>query len=132
MSWTVTLPIPPSGNHANTIGRGHRTLRDGSVGTYAKIVKTADARAYMASAAMLVRVAKPSGWKWSGGYIVVEYRFYLGNRGLDATNGIKTAEDCIFPAIGVDDTWAMPRVMEIQRGLPLSQQRLEVTIDAEP
>lgn len=128
MSWKVVLPIPPSGNHANTIGRGHRTLRDGSVGTYAKIVKTADARAYMASAAMLVRVAKPSGWKWSGGYIVTEWRFWFGNRPMDAVNAMKVIEDVIFPAIGVNDVFDMPRVMSIETGVPTNQQRVEVTI----
>jgi len=133
MSWVVTIPgTPISGNHANKIGKGYRKLRDGSVGSYPKIVKTEEAEAYMAGAAMIVRAAKPPGWKWSGGFVVSEWRLWLGpGKPLDFTNVCKTVEDVIFPVLGVDDVWSMPRCMSIERGCPPNEVRVEVTIDAD-
>ena len=123
MSWTVTIPgQPPSGNHANKIGRGYR--RGGIA--YPKIVKTSEAEAYMRGAAMLVRVARPSRWRWDGGQIVCEYRFFLAYE-ADCTNLIKVVEDSIFPALGIDDTFALPRAMS-KEIVKVSEARVEVTI----
>ena len=122
MSWTVILEgQPPSGNHANKIGRGYRA---GGV-SYAKIVKTDEAAAYQQTAVLIVKTAKPSGWKWDGGQVVTEYRFFL-LRDADCTNLIKVIEDAVFPALGIDDKYALPRAMskEIVRVNP----RVEVTI----
>jgi hypothetical protein len=122
VSWTVVIPgQPPSGNHANKIGRG---FRRGGI-AFPKIVKTPEAEAYMEDAAMLTRVARPSGWKWNGGQVVCEYRFFLIHD-VDCTNIIKVVEDSIFPALFIDDKWALPRAMskEIVKVNP----RVEVTI----
>jgi hypothetical protein len=123
VSWTVTIPgNPPSGNHANKIGRG---FRRGGI-AYPKIVKTPKAEAYQHAAALIVRTAKPSDWHWDGGQIVVEYRFYL-TRDADCTNLIKVVEDAVFPALGINDTYALPRAMSkelVTRNLA----RVEVTI----
>ena len=122
MSWTVTIMgNPPSGNHANRIGRG---FRRGGI-AFPKIVKTPEAEAYMQGAAMLTRVARPSGWKWDGRQVVCEYRFYL-TRDADCTNLIKVVEDSIFPALGIDDKWALPRAMS--KELVKINPRVEVTI----
>lgn len=121
VSWTVTLPVPPSGNHANRIGRGYRT---GGI-SYPKIVKTPEAEAYMAGASLIVRSARPSGWVWSGGQIVVEYRFYL-TRDSDCDNLMKTLGDVIFPALGINDKWALPRAMS--KELVKANPRVEVNL----
>lgn len=121
VSWTVVLPVPPSGNHANKIGRG---FRRGGI-AFPKMVKTPEAEAYMLGAALIVRSSRPSGWKWDGGQVVCEYRFYL-TRDADCTNLIKVAEDSIFPALGINDTWALPRAMS--KELVKTNPRVEVTI----
>ena len=122
MSWTVTIPgNPPSGNHANKIGRGYRA---GGI-AYPKLVKTDEATAYMQGAALIVRAAKPSDWSWDGGQVIVEYRFYL-TRDADCTNLIKVVEDSVFPAIGVDDKYALPRAMS--KEIVKINPRVEVTI----
>lgn len=124
MSWTVTIPGQPvSGNHANKIGRGYRR---GGI-PFPKIVKTSAAEAYQNGAAFLVRTARPSGWKWDGRYVVVEYRMYLAEPEPDATNVIKVLEDAIFPALGIDDRWALPRVMH-KEVVRLIDARVEVTL----
>jgi hypothetical protein len=123
VSWTVTIPgHVPSGNHATKIGRG---FRRGGI-AYPKIVKTDEATAYQQMAAMLVRAARPSGWKWNGQQLIVEYRMYL-DREADATNIIKTLEDAIFPALGINDKYALPRAM-IKEIVRPGVCRVEVTI----
>ena len=122
MSWTIVIPGQPiSGNHSSKIGRGYRA---GGI-AYPKIVKTEEAVTYQAVAALYTRSAKPSGWYWDGSQIVVEYRFFL-LRDADCTNLIKVVEDAVFPAIGVNDRYALPRAMskEIVKVNP----RVEVTI----
>lgn len=125
--WTVVIPgDPPSGNHAYKIGRGYR--RGGIA--YPKIIKTAEAEAYQQAAALCVRTAKPTGWEWDGSMLVVEYRFYLG-RDVDCTNAIKVIEDAVFPAIGVNDKYALPRAMSKEK-VPAAEARVEVTIGGQP
>lgn len=121
----MTIPGQPiSGNHANKIGRG---FRRGGI-SFPKIVKTAEAEAYQQGAALLVRTAKPSGWSLPiGNYLVVEYRMYLAKPEPDATNVIKVLEDAIFPALGIDDVWALPRTMH-KEIVPKAEARVEVTI----
>lgn len=122
-SWSVTIPGPiPSGNHAHKIGRGYR--RGGIA--YPKIIKTKDAEAYQQFAALCVKAAKPSGWEWDGGMLVVEYRFFLA-RDADCTNLIKTVEDAIFPAIDVNDKFALPRAMSKTK-VKADEVRVEITI----
>lgn len=123
MSWTIIIPgNPPSGNHANKIGRGYR--RGGIA--FPKMVKTPEAEAYQQGAAYIVRTARPSDWRWDGQQIVVEYRFFL-SRDADCTNLIKVIEDAVFPAIGVDDKYALPRAMSKELVRP-AEARVEVTI----
>ena len=123
MSWSFTVPGQPvSGNHANKIGRG---FRRGGI-AYPKMVKTDEAAAYQLAVSYIVRTAKPSDWKWGGEQVVVEYRFWI-SRDADCTNMIKVLEDAIFPALGINDSWALPRAMSkeiVKRG----EEKVEVTI----
>jgi hypothetical protein len=59
--------------------------------------------------------------------VVCEYTFYLWDD-ADCTNLIKVIEDGIFPALGINDTWALPRAME-KLHVPKDQARVEVNID---
>ena len=123
MTWTVTIPgQPPSGNHAIKIGRGYRS---GGI-AYPKIVKTEEAATYQALAALYTKTARPSGWTWDGGQVIVEYRFYLA-RDADCTNLIKVIEDAVFPALGINDKYALPRAMSKELVKP-ADARVEVTI----
>ena len=124
MSWSFTIPGQPlSGNHAYKIGKGYRR---GGI-SYPKIIKTAEAEAYQQGVALIVRSARPSGWYWGPGQMVVcEYQFYLWDD-ADCTNLIKVIEDGIFPALDINDSWALPRAMSkeiVKRG----EERVEVTI----
>lgn len=122
MSWSVTLPgQPPSGNHAYKIGKGYRR---GGI-SFPKIVKTAEAEAYQQGVALLVRTARPSGWL-ADDQVVVEYRFYLWDD-ADCTNLIKVIEDAIFPALGINDSRALPRAMH-KEIVSKAEARVEVTI----
>jgi len=75
---------------------------------------------------MLVKTARPSGWKWDGGQVIVEYRMFLDDD-ADCTNIIKTLEDAIFPALGINDTFALPRAMS-KEVVKKNEARIEVTI----
>jgi len=127
VTFVITIPgQPPSGNHANKIGRG---FRRGGV-AYPKMVKTPQAEAYQAGAALIAKVAKPSGWEPRskvGLMVVMEYRFWL-HRDADCTNLIKTVEDAICPALGFNDSLALPRAMSKIVGVPKSEARTEITI----
>ena len=57
--------------------------------------------------------------------MVCEYRFYL-THDIDCTNMFKVIEDSIFPALGIDDKWALPRAMS--KELVKVNPRVEVTI----
>jgi Holliday junction resolvase RusA-like endonuclease len=122
VSWTVTIPGQPvSGNHANKIGRG---FRRGGI-AYPKMVKTTEAAAYQMGAAMIVRAARPSAWRWNGGQVVVEYRMFL-TRDADCDNVMKVCDDAIFPALDINDKYALPRAMS--KEIVKSNPRVEVTI----
>jgi hypothetical protein len=105
--WTVVIPgQPPSGNHANKIGRGYRR---GGI-PYPKMIKTDAALAYQQGAALIVKTSKPSGWHWAGGMVVAEYHLFLRVE-ADCTNVWKTVEDAVFPALGINDSYCLPRAM---------------------
>ena len=121
--WTVTIPgQPPSGNHATKIGRGYRK---GGV-PYPKMIKTPQAEAYQAGAGLIVKTARPSGWRWNGGQVVTEWRLYLWDD-ADAVNILKTVEDAVFPALGINDSYDLPRVMSKEL-VPKADARVVITI----
>lgn len=124
MRWTITIPgQPPSGNHAYRIGRGYR--RGGIA--YPKIIKTPEAEAYQVGVALLTRTARPKDWHWNDRFVICEYEFYLWDD-LDCTNAIKIVEDGVFPALGINDTWALPRAMG-KHLVSKAEARVEVTIE---
>jgi len=115
---------PPSANHAYKIGKGYRR---GGI-SYPRIIKTDEAEAYQQGVALLVRTARPSGWApRSDGFVVCEYEFWLWDD-ADCTNLIKVIEDGIFPALGINDTWALPRAIG-KHHVPKDQAKVEVTIE---
>lgn len=123
MTFIITIPgQPPSGNHANKIGRGYR--RGGIA--YPKLVKTPQAEAYQAGAALITKSARPSKWK-PGPQVVMEYRFWL-SREADCTNLIKVIEDGVCPALGFNDSRALPRAMSKIVGVPKGEARVEITV----
>lgn len=117
---------PVSGNAAKAIGRGYR--RSGGVTiAYPKLVSTEALKAYQQAAALVIGSAIPSGWRWSGRQLVVEYRFWF-DRPMDATNAIKTIEDALSAKLGVDDKWYLPRTMTLEWGVKPSEARVELTV----
>lgn len=129
MFTVVIMGQPITGNHANRIVKGYRRLRDGSTGSYPKLAKTEEARAYQQGIAMIARAARPSGWSWpEGRFLRCEWRLYLGHP-IDASNVLKCAEDGLFPALGVNDVWHLPNVTLIRHHCPPTEQRIEVDID---
>ena len=123
MTFVVVIPgQPPSGNHANKIGRGYRR---GGI-PFPKMVKTSQAEAYQQGAALIAKAARPSGWK-PRSKVVMEYRFWL-HRDADCTNLIKIVEDGVCPALGFNDSLALPRAMSKIVGVPKSEARTEITI----
>lgn len=134
MTFTIVIPgQPPSGNHANKIGRGYRR---GGI-SYPKMIKTPEAEAYQAAAGLIARAAKPKDWQpnhyigepgdWHGPFVVMEYRFWL-TRDADCTNLIKTVEDGVCPALGFNDSMALPRAIAKVVGVPRKMARTEITI----
>lgn len=123
MTFVITIPgQPPSGNHANKIGRG---FRRGGI-AYPKIVKTPEAESYQKAAGYIAKTSRPSKWK-AGEQVVMEYRFWL-SRDADCTNLIKTVEDGICPALGFNDSIALPRAMSKVVGVSKDEARTEITI----
>lgn len=134
MTFVIEIPgQPPSGNHANKIGRG---FRRGGI-SYPKLVKTPEAEAYQAVAAHVARIAKPKGWVPNthlladgyeiGPFVIMEYRFWL-HRDADCTNLIKVVEDGVCPALGFNDSLALPRAMLKVVGVTRKMAHTEITI----
>ena len=124
MSWTVSIPgQPPSTNHMYTIGKGYR--RGGIA--YPKLVKADGVESYQTMAAMLVRLARPSGWTWDGGLLRITYRFHLIDN-VDCDNLLKALNDAIAGALDINDKWFLPNVESKTWGNKGAQARVEVTI----
>lgn len=123
MTFVIEIPgQPPSGNHATKIGKGYRK---GGI-PYPKKVKTPQAEAYQAGAALIAKTARPSGWE-PGPMVVMEYRFWVW-RDADCTNLIKTVEDGVCPALGFNDTIALPRAMSKIKVAHKNEARTEITV----
>jgi Holliday junction resolvase RusA-like endonuclease len=120
-SWTVTVPgVPPSTNHAYRIVVQKR----GQV-PYRTLAKTPEAVNYQSVATMLVRAAKPYGWK-AGEQVRVGLRFYFPRR-QDADNSMKILLDAVARALRVDDVCFLPCVLS-KEIVPQKEARVEVTI----
>lgn len=129
MRWTLTIPGQAvSWNAMYRIGIRTRPARGASLtsGSYRKIIKTKEAQAYEDTVTLLAKVAKPSGFV-ADGFIVIEYRIFLG-KDIDCDNIFKAVHDGLAKALGVDDTWFLPRAMSKTAGLRPPERRIELTI----
>ena len=120
--WSATIPgQPPSVNHGYRIVR---QFRSNGV-PFRTIALTPEAVSYKTYAALIVKSARPSGWK-PGPSIRVQYRLYLANR-QDADNSLKFLNDAIAAALNVNDDIFLPCVIS-KRLVPPKEARVEVTI----
>lgn len=106
--WRVLLPgQPPSGNHMYERNRGNPGQH-----------KKQGVEDYQAGVTLLVREARPSGWRPEG-QIIIRYWFFL-SRDVDCTNAIKVIEDAIAMALRPEDRLYdqrfLPRAMKKQVG----------------
>lgn len=101
MSFEFTIPgQPPSVNHMYHVVRGTRRL-----------AKIKDVENYQAYATMIARTAKPSGWKYDGGFIRLRYWFEV-SRDIDCDNALKALNDAIAIALDVNDRNILPCVID--------------------
>ena len=127
MSWRIVVPgQPPSVNHAYSISTKYRRTKGGADVPYASMSKDPGVVAYQHAAGLVTGVAKPSGWKWQGGFIRLVYRFYL-SRDADCDNLLKMLNDAIAAKIDVNDRWFLPMVMS-KRVVKPHEARVEVTV----
>lgn len=121
-SWSVTVPgQPPSVNHGYRIVKQFR--RNGV--PYRTIALTPEATAYKEYAYLIVKTAKPSGWK-PGSCVRLRYHLYLARK-QDADNSLKFLNDAIASALGVNDDAFLPCVAW-KDIVPANEARVEVTI----
>jgi hypothetical protein len=59
--------------------------------------------------------------------VVTEYRLYL-HTDADCTNIIKVVEDAVFPALDVNDSFALPRAMSKELVFSKADARVVITI----
>jgi Holliday junction resolvase RusA-like endonuclease len=112
--FTVLIPgQPPSVNHSYARNR------------QGKVYKVPGVESYQTAAALLVRLAKPTGWVATR-RIEIEYRMWLDSPRRDASNALKALEDAIAAALGVNDSTFLPCVT-LKEWDKLSP-RVEVTI----
>jgi len=90
------------------------------------LAKTPEATAYQEAATLIVRTAKPSGWK-PGEVVRLRYRMYLKRR-QDADNSLKALNDAIAAALHIDDMVFLPCVIS-KEIVPASEARVEIDID---
>ncbi len=110
-AWRVTIDgQPPSVNHTYKIGRRprvdpktHRALYndDGSVKLVSRLVKDPAVQDYQDGVTMIVRAARPSGWKPAKRVRII-YHYYLKGD-IDCDNMKKAMNDAIAAAIGAND-----------------------------
>lgn len=127
MSWRVVVEgQPPTVNRLYQPGTGYRRGSGGGSIPYTKWVKNAKADAYQQLAALRTATARPSGWRWRGGFVRLVYRFYLA-RDADCDNLLKVLNDAIAAKIDVNDRWFLPMVFS-KRVVRESEARVEVTV----
>jgi Holliday junction resolvase RusA-like endonuclease len=114
-TFTAYIPgEPPSWNASYRITRqrvkdrfGQPVLRDdGAPKSFHTLSKTRAVLQYQEAALMILRSAKPSGFK-PVGQIIVAYEFDL-RRDKDADNLLKALNDALERALGVNDKLFLP------------------------
>lgn len=110
--WRVTLPgPPPSVNHSYKIVK---VPRRGGGGLVSRLAKADGIEAYQAGVTLIVRAARPSGWK-PAAPLRLRYWFYL-KRKVDCDNAMKALNDAVARALGVDDDSFLPCVVAKELG----------------
>jgi len=121
---TLTVPVPPSLNHAYTNGRGH-----------GRRVLSKEGRDYKATVAelMLCRARPAGGFELAINQpkprIGMHLRLWFSNRQRrDITNCVKLLEDALSEALGFDDC-NVDRLFVERAGYDAAQPRCEVVIE---
>ncbi len=132
MSWKIVVPgQPPTVNHAYEPSTKYRTTKEGGRVPYTGIGKNKAAIAYQRGAGLVVASARPSGWRWQGGFVRLVYRFYLA-RDADCDNLLKVLNDAIAGALVqreqlFNDRWFLPMVFS-KRVVKEHDARVEITV----
>jgi len=105
MNWQFTVPGQPvSVNHMY-----ERTARGG-------IRKADGVEAYQAGVTYIARTARPSGWKYNGGFVRIYYEFRL-KRDIDCDNSQKALNDALAIALEMNDRNFLPCVKSKEVGV---------------
>jgi Holliday junction resolvase RusA-like endonuclease len=102
-------------------------LKDGSKQSFSTLAKTQSLVDYQSKMVLIVRSARPSGWKPEG-WVRVHYAPFLV-RHIDADNLLKAINDVIEWATGVDDKWYLPSFEEPVIGVAEKDARVEITVE---
>ena len=132
-AFSVLLPgQPPSWNssyrivHAKAKDRYGQPVYgdDGSQKTYSTLAKQQAVKTYQTGAALLIRTARPSGFR-PGGFVYVVYDFAL-KRDIDCDNVMKALNDTLAQCLGIDDRMFLPVVIAKTTGSTDPKVFLEV------
>ncbi len=124
-TWSVVIEgSPASGNQLGIVTKYRRT-KSGDRVSYPSIQKRDVVEAYQTAAARVIQTARPSGWKWDGGFLRIVFRFSL-QRDADCDNLQKTISDALAGAIGVNDKYFLPTV--VSKTIGVKQPFVELTI----
>jgi Holliday junction resolvase RusA-like endonuclease len=126
LTFSVTIPGQPKGINRLKVRRNWRSTATGPV-SYPSIGKDAQTEQYQDDVTVLVRNARPSGWKWDGGFVRTVFRFHFGHD-QDVDNSVKVIHDGIAAALGINDTWFLPTVVSKESGV--KAPFVEITIGA--
>jgi Holliday junction resolvase RusA-like endonuclease len=127
VTWSFVIPgQPPSVNKSYHITEQGGIRKDGTPYTYRTLSKYKKIVDWQASAAMIIRAARPSGWKPEG-FIRISIVFYV-TRHIDADNTLKSLHDAIQTATGINDRWYLPCVEMMFTGVRPQDARVVVTI----
>lgn len=112
----LTLPLPPSVNHMYVNRVQHGVTHGGRPFTRRARVLTPAAESYFEVVRLIaMREARKQGWAMTGTdtKVVVEMRFWFADRRTrDTHNGIKVVMDALESVVYVNDSYALPRVMD--------------------
>jgi len=129
MSWAVALPgQPPSWNASYRIARQRGRRADGTPYSFSTLVKTKKLVEWQDEMTMVVRSAKPSGWKpQPKTFIPVRWEVFL-HLHSDMDNIQKAINDVLEAATGVNDKWFYPIFAEPVIGVSERQARVVLTV----
>ena len=118
---------PPSWNDSYHIVRKRRGNSGAFFHTLAKKPKLIK---YQDDMTLIVRAAKPSGWK-PDSWVKVHWMVYL-ERHIDLDNLQKAVNDILEMATGVNDKWFVPIFVTPVIGVPRKDARIELILSPVP